>query len=151
MLDIPLHTPECEPSDVLFYLLKYNQGKQHSRFKNIVSVIHSFCIYETLYTLCQLNFMLTRESREKLHSKGLHDLISSSDIIWAIKPRTWRCRGYVVCMTEKRNTYRVWWRNLMERDYLEDLGVDRKIRIKIDLKKVEGEFGMVDLADDSDK
>jgi hypothetical protein len=74
--------------------------------------------------------MLTRESREKLHNKGLHDLISSSNIIWALKPRTWRCIGYVVCMTEKRNTYRVWWRNLMERDHLEDLGVDKKIELK---------------------
>jgi len=33
-------------------------------------------------------------------------------------------------MTEKRNTYRVWWRNLMERDHLEDLGVDKKIELK---------------------
>jgi hypothetical protein len=33
-------------------------------------------------------------------------------------------------MTEKRNTYRVWWRNLMERDHLEDLGVGEKIDLK---------------------
>jgi hypothetical protein len=33
-------------------------------------------------------------------------------------------------MTEKRSTYRVWWRNLMERDHLEYLGVDKKLELK---------------------
>jgi hypothetical protein len=29
-------------------------------------------------------------------------------------------------MAEERNAYSIWWRNLKERDHLEDLGVDRK-------------------------
>jgi hypothetical protein len=32
----------------------------------------------------------------------------------------------------------VWWRNLLERDHLEDLAVDRKIILKRILKLVEG-------------
>jgi hypothetical protein len=28
---------------------------------------------------------------------------------------------------EKRNTYRVWWENLQERDHLEDPGVDSRL------------------------
>jgi hypothetical protein len=62
-------------------------------------------------------------------------LIFLADIIWVIKPRTWRSIGYVVCMTEEKNTYRVWRRYLMERDHLEDKG-----RIKVDLKQDEGGF-----------
>jgi hypothetical protein len=41
-------------------------------------------------------------------------------------------------MAEKRSAYRVWWRNLKERDHLEDLGVDRKIVLKC---RKQGERG----------
>ena len=48
---------------------------------------------------------------------------------------------YRVGMTEKRIAYRVWWRNLMERDHLEDLGVDRKIELKEILNRMREDLG----------
>ena len=34
-----------------------------------------------------------------------------------------------------RDVYRIWWANLMERNYLEDLGTDERIILKWVLKK----------------
>jgi hypothetical protein len=33
-------------------------------------------------------------------------------------------------MEEKKNAYRVWWGRLKEREHLEDLGVDGKMKLK---------------------
>jgi hypothetical protein len=38
-------------------------------------------------------------------------------------------------MGEERNAYRAWWGNLKETGQLEDLGTDRRIRLKQILKK----------------
>ena len=37
---------------------------------------------------------------------------------------------------------RVWWRNLKERDHLEDPGVDREDNIKMDLQEVGWGHGL---------
>jgi hypothetical protein len=47
-----------------------------------------------------------------------------------------RWAGYVARVGEKKKTYRVFMdKNLKERDYLEDLGVDVSIILKYILKK----------------
>jgi hypothetical protein len=35
--------------------------------------------------------------------------------------------GFVACVGEKRKAYRVWWGKLMEREHLENLGINRSI------------------------
>jgi len=44
-----------------------------------------------------------------------------------IKLRIIRQARHVPCMGEKKNAHRVSWGNLMGRDHLEDLGIERKI------------------------
>jgi hypothetical protein len=43
----------------------------------------------------------------RLHNEELHDLHSSSNIIWVIKSRRMRWVGHVACMGERRGVYRV--------------------------------------------
>jgi hypothetical protein len=44
----------------------------------------------------------------KLHSRELHNLYSSPDIVRQIKSRRMRWAGHVACMGAGRNVYRVW-------------------------------------------
>jgi hypothetical protein len=39
-------------------------------------------------------------------------------------------------MGERKGVYRVWWKNLRERDHLEDPTVDARIILKLDLQEV---------------
>jgi hypothetical protein len=55
----------------------------------------------------------------KLHSRELHNLYSSPDIIREIKSRRIRWVGHVACMGKGRNVYRVWWESPRERDHSE--------------------------------
>jgi hypothetical protein len=59
-----------------------------------------------------------------------------------------RWAGHVARMGDRRGAHRVCWRNLRERDHLEDLGVDRRMRVQ-----EVGERGMdwIDLAQDRDR
>ena len=70
----------------------------------------------------------------KLHNEKLYNIYSSSNIIRVIKSKSMKGGG-VCCRNGKRNAYRAWGENLQERDYMEDLGVDWKIILKIDLKE----------------
>jgi hypothetical protein len=46
----------------------------------------------------------------------------------------------------------LWWGDLRGSDHLEDLSVDRKILLKVDLKEVEwGGMGRIDLVQDTDR
>ena len=53
---------------------------------------------------------------------------------------------------EGRGVYWVWWRNLRERDHLEDPGVDGRIIFKMDLQEVGCEgMDWIELAQDRDR
>jgi hypothetical protein len=43
----------------------------------------------------------------KLHKEELHDLYTSPNIMWVIKPRRMRWVGHVACVGEERGMYRV--------------------------------------------
>lgn len=129
MLGNPLPNPQCEPSDVLCCLWNITKVNSTAGLR-ILSLSYILFAYIRHCAICANWILGLPGNQERNYNKGLHDLISSPNFMWVIKPRTWRCIGYVVCMTEKRSTYRVWWRNLMERDHLEYLGVDKKLELK---------------------
>jgi len=56
----------------------------------------------------------------KLHNEELNDLFSSPNIVRGIKARRMKWAGYVARMGERRTNTGLWWRNLKERDHLED-------------------------------
>jgi hypothetical protein len=47
-----------------------------------------------------------------------------------IKSRRMRWEGHVARMGERRGVYRIWWRNLRERDHLGDPAVDGTIILR---------------------
>jgi hypothetical protein len=51
------------------------------------------------------------------------------------RPTKVRTEGHVVCLDEKTNAHRYFVGNLKEKDHLEDLGVDRRLKIKWISKK----------------
>jgi len=67
-------------------------------------------------------FEVTREGR-KLHNEELNDLYSSPNIFRVVKSRRMRLAGHVAHMGRGEAYPGFWWRNLRERDHLEDLGV----------------------------
>ena len=60
----------------------------------------------------------------KLHNEKLNDLYCSPNITRGISSRITRWAQHVARMGERRG---FWWRNLRERDHLEDPGVDGRI------------------------
>jgi hypothetical protein len=64
----------------------------------------------------------------KLHNEGLNDLYSSPNTVRLIKFRTMRLAGHVARMGE--GCTRFWWRNLRERDYWGDPGVDGTVILR---------------------
>jgi hypothetical protein len=73
----------------------------------------------------------------RLHTEELYDLHFSLNIIRVIKSRRMRWVGHVARMGN-RSAYRIWWGDLLERDHLEDPGVEGTITIKWILKKWDG-------------
>jgi hypothetical protein len=59
----------------------------------------------------------------KLHSKELHNLYSSPDIIRQVKSRRMSWAGHVARMGGERKCTRFWWESPKERDHLEDQGI----------------------------
>ena len=60
----------------------------------------------------------------KLHNEEVNDLYSSPNIIRVIKSRRMRWDGHVAGMGTAEVYTGLWWRNLKERNHLEDPGVD---------------------------
>jgi len=73
----------------------------------------------------------------KLHNEGLNDLYSSPNNIQVITSRRMRWAGHVARMAERHTGF--WWRNLRERDYLEDPGIDGRIILRWIFKRWDGE------------
>ena len=68
--------------------------------------------------------------RRKLHNEELNDLYSSPNIVWMIKLRKMRWAGHVASMGETAEVHTgLCLGNLRERDHLEDLGVDGRIKL----------------------
>jgi hypothetical protein len=57
----------------------------------------------------------------------LNDLYSSPNVIRVIKSRRMSWAGYVA---HREAEERFWWKNLRERDHLEDQGVDGRVILK---------------------
>jgi hypothetical protein len=71
------------------------------------------------------------EMWRKLHNEELYDLYCSPNTVRVIKSRLMRWEGNVARMGEREETCTgFWWRNMMERDHLEEPGVDERILLK---------------------
>jgi hypothetical protein len=66
-------------------------------------------------------------------------LYSSPNIIRAIKSRIMIWAGHVAVIGDRRGACRAFVGDLMERDHLEDVGIDRRIILKWIFKKWDGE------------
>jgi hypothetical protein len=72
---------------------------------------------------------------EKIVRWKLLDLDPSPNAIRVNRQTKVRAEGHVVCLDEKTNAHRYFVGNLKEKDHLEDLGVDRSMKIKWISKK----------------
>jgi hypothetical protein len=98
---------------------------------------------------------VTREWR-KLHNEELNDLYSSPDIVRVVKSRRMRWAGHVAHMGRGEAYTGFCWRNLRERDHLEDPGLDGRIFLRYifrDISSGNGMWGMdwIELAQDREK
>ena len=66
----------------------------------------------------------------KLHNEELNDLYSSPNNIRVIKPRRVKLAGHTARMVRGEVHTGFLWRNLGERDHLEDPGVDGRIILR---------------------
>jgi hypothetical protein len=78
------------------------------------------------------------EEWRKLHNEKLKDLYSSTNIMRVIKSRRMRWTGHVAGMGREEVHTGFGWRNLRERDHLEDAGVDGRIILRWILRKWDG-------------
>jgi hypothetical protein len=73
----------------------------------------------------------------KLHNEELQDLYSSPTTVQVIKSRM-RGAGHVARMGRGKACTGFWWKNLRERDYWGDPGVDVRIILRLMFRKWEG-------------
>ena len=69
----------------------------------------------------------------KLHNEELNDLNCSPNIVRVIKSREMRWEGHIACTGEVYTGF--WWKNLRERDHLQNAAVDGNIMLKCMFKK----------------
>jgi hypothetical protein len=72
----------------------------------------------------------------RLHNEEHYDLYSSPNTIRVIKSRRMRWAGHVARMGRGEVHTGFWWGDLRGRDHLEDLGVDGRIKLNLDLQEV---------------
>jgi len=87
----------------------------------------------------------------KLHNEETEEVYLSPNTFWMIKWRIMRWAGNVARVGKKIDAYKFLWRDLMERDYLEELGVDGRIIYRWILKTWEGVMDWIELAQDRDR
>jgi len=75
----------------------------------------------------------------KLQNEELNDLYSPPNIIRVIKSRRMWCSGNVACMERGEVPTGFWYWNPIERDHLEDQGVDGRIILRWIFKKWDGQ------------
>ena len=81
-----------------------------------------------------------------------NDVYFLPNIIRVIKSKRMRWAGHVARMVRREVHRGLWWRNLRERDHLEDLVVYRKIILKIGCQKLKCEcVYWIGVAQHSDK
>jgi hypothetical protein len=93
---------------------------------------------------------LTADKR-KLYTDEFHDLRSSPNTIRVFKLRTMRWAFHVARIGKNTGTYRVWCKNVNERDHLEDLDVDGTRMLKCILNELYGCVDWIDLAQNRSK
>jgi hypothetical protein len=74
-------------------------------------------------------------SWRKLYNDELHNLYSSPNIVRVIKSRTMRWAGHVARMGKREVFTGYWLRGPKRRDHWEDLGVGRRITLKLTLRR----------------
>jgi hypothetical protein len=82
---------------------------------------------------------------KRLHFEELYGLYASPNIVRVIKSRRMRWAGHVA-RTGKRGVYRVLVGKPERKRHLEDLGIDRKIILKLIFKKRRGGMDSIGLA-----
>jgi hypothetical protein len=74
----------------------------------------------------------------KITYKALRNIYSSPNIARMVKSKRMRWVGHVTPMARRDVYMGVWWRNLRERDHLEDHGIDVKIILRWIFRKWDG-------------
>jgi hypothetical protein len=74
----------------------------------------------------------------RLHKEELYALYSSLNILRAIKSRRMRWTGHVARTGAGEVHKGIRWEDMIERDHLEDINVDRRIILKWIFKKWDG-------------
>jgi hypothetical protein len=75
--------------------------------------------------------------RRRLYNEEIYDLHSSPNVIWVTKSRRMRRAGHTAHMGEKRGVKCFWWKNMGDRDHLEDLGLYGRITLKWILRLIQ--------------
>jgi hypothetical protein len=71
-----------------------------------------------------------KRERRRLYNKEIYDLYSSPNVIWVTNSKRMRRVGHIAHMGDRRGAKGFWWKNLGEREHLEDLGVYERITLK---------------------
>jgi hypothetical protein len=68
--------------------------------------------------------------RRTLYNEEIYDFYSSPNVNWVTKLSRMRMAGHIAQMGDKRSANGFWWKNLGDRDHLEDLGLYGRITLK---------------------